>query len=682
MATAGFYRIFVNGRFVAYGPARCAHGHYRVDEVDLPLEASCNHIAVEVVNYYINSFASLMQPGFIQAELIVDGSVYAATGVTGFETYNLTERVQKMQRYSYQRPMSESYRLHPKVYGWRQGDPGDTAQLWNTSKTADKQLISRAIAPFRLSVCNIEKTVSVGRFVTGIEPKIYKRDRALTDIGDPTEAFLWGWPQEELEIHLSDDVQQWQITELETVDQDYTGDTKLTANNFAIFALSSEKTGFITTDIVCAEAGAIYLVFDETLRPNGDVDPLSMECMNAIRLDVQPGSYPFQTMEPYGFKYLKLACTNGVFTVKNLRVTELVCPQPILTSYPGKNQELAVVFKAAVENFRQNAVDIFMDCPTRERAGWLCDSFFIARTEWALTGDNVIERAFLENYRIPEKFDFLPEGMLPMCYPADTLGKQFIPNWAMWFVLELEDHVRRTGDKAFVQSFRDRVYALLNYFTQYENVDGLLEKLDGWVFVEWSQSNLLVQDINFPTNMIYARMLKAVSVLFDDPEAGEKANKLVSCIRERSFNGQFFTDNEIYKNGKPVSSGECTETCQYYAFFTCIATPELYPDLWQILLRDFGPKRVEKRLWPKIWPSNAFIGNFLRLELLLQQGKYTQLIDECLGYFAYMAKRTGTLWENITDYASCNHGFASYAAVFILEAEKHSCIHRHKMTQS
>lgn len=34
-----------------------------------------------------------------------------------------------------------------------------------------------------------------------------------------------------------------------------------------------------------------------------------------------------------------------------------------------------------------------------------------------------------------------------------------------------------------------------------------------------------------------------------------------------------------------------------------------------------------------------------------------------------MAERTGTLWENTTDYASCSHGFASYAAALILDAE-------------
>ena len=32
-----------------------------------------------------------------------------------------------------------------------------------------------------------------------------------------------------------------------------------------------------------------------------------------------------------------------------------------------------------------------------------------------------------------------------------------------------------------------------------------------------------------------------------------------------------------------------------------------------------------------------------------------------------MAERTGTLWENDTPHASCNHGFASHAAVFYVK---------------
>ena len=35
----------------------------------------------------------------------------------------------------------------------------------------------------------------------------------------------------------------------------------------------------------------------------------------------------------------------------------------------------------------------------------------------------------------------------------------------------------------------------------------VLEKLDKWVFVEWSRANSLVQDISYPTNMLFSKCL-------------------------------------------------------------------------------------------------------------------------------------------------------------------------------
>ena len=40
--------------------------------------------------------------------------------------------------------------------------------------------------------------------------------------------------------------------------------------------------------------------------------------------------------------------------------------------------------------------------------------------------------------------------------------------------------------------------ALFDYFERFRNEDGLLEKLESWVFVEWSKANHFVQDVNYP----------------------------------------------------------------------------------------------------------------------------------------------------------------------------------------
>ena len=42
-----------------------------------------------------------------------------------------------------------------------------------------------------------------------------------------------------------------------------------------------------------------------------------------------------------------------------------------------------------------------------------------------------MERQFLENFLLPESFEFLDKGMLPMCYPADHNDENYIPNWAI-----------------------------------------------------------------------------------------------------------------------------------------------------------------------------------------------------------------------------------------------------------
>lgn len=358
-----------------------------------------------------------------------------------------------------------------------------------------------------------------------------------------------------------------------------------------------------------------------------------------------------------------------LFEINNLNIVQTVCPVPLNFDFKSENEQLNRIIDAAEETFIQNSFDIFTDCPTRERAGWLCDSFFLGRAEKTFTGKNVIERNFLENFLLPESFENIPDGMLPMCYPADVNVDGFIPNWAMWFILELKDYKVRTCDSEFVSLFSKRIYRLLDWFKKYENNDGLLEHLSGWVFVEWSKANDFVQDINFPTNMLYFAALYAAGELFNDDSLKEKADRIKKTVRERSFDGEFFRDNEVYRGDLAVSTSNCTETCQYYAFFTGVATREGYPELWERLVTDFGPDRAKKGAYPEIYPSNAFIGNFLRLELLCVNGYYSQLLEEIKGYFLYMAEITGTLWEHVDTYASCNHGFASYVAELIQKAE-------------
>jgi alpha-L-rhamnosidase len=106
-------------------------------------------------------------------------------------------------------------------------------------------------------------------------------------------------------------------------------------------------------------------------------------------------------------------------------------------------------------------------------------------------------------------------------------------------------------------------------------------------------------------------------------------------------------------------------------FYFGVATPDSHGTLWRILTEEFGPDRIKQGLYPQIYPANSFVGNYLRQDLLYRAGLYDQILSEIRGYFHYMAQKTGTLWENATDAASCNHGFASHVAVWLLGIRNH-----------
>jgi len=312
---------------------------------------------------------------------------------------------------------------------------------------------------------------------------------------------------------------------------------------------------------------------------------------------------------------------------------------------------------------------VVMDCPTRERAGWLCDSYFTAQSAWYFTGDTIIEKVFLENFLLADEFPGIPEGMLPMCYPAEHADGNFIPQWAMWYVIQLEKYFERDPSADRYQ-FRRICYGLVHYFERFKNSDGLLEKLDKWNFVEWSMANEWVQDVNYPTNMIYSKMLKLIGTWFDDTELLEESEKLKQKITEQSFDGTFFVDNAIrQEDGSLKVTENRSEVCQYYAFFFNLANDdERFIESKNIILNVFGPHRKAKGLMPEIANANAFIGNYLRMEILLRWGKNRQVIEEIKDYFYVMAQTTGTLWEFDSIQGSLNHGFASFAGVAIFKA--------------
>ena len=157
--------------------------------------------------------------------------------------------------------------------------------------------------------------------------------------------------------------------------------------------------------------------------------------------------------------------------------------------------------------------------------------------------------------------------------------------------------------------------------------------------------------------------------LLGRPDLAARSASVRAAAAELAWDGEWFDDNALRgEDGALRRAGHPTETGQYYSFYFGAADPATRPALWERLRAEFGPSRDASRTWPDIPPSNAIVGAYLRLELLLRDGRAEQCLRECRGFFAPMARLTGTLWENLSPEASLDHGFASSAAWLIRRA--------------
>lgn len=641
IAAVNVYRLWINGEFIAWGPARTCHGYCRVDEILLTerLTRSENEIMIEVGAYGVNSYEWLDEKGYVQFEIGDEQRIFCATGYPGIQTFRVTEKVQKVERYSFQRTFCEA---------WQFPAPCEPVLL---EEVPQRMLLPRNIPNYIYPCYEITEKIAEGwmqeeetqepvwpRQISGISPRFK------------------GYPIDQLEAFLSGEVHRMKFQR--NNDRKEIRLFRQQEKQWQLLDLGKNLTGLIQLQVQVKEQAQIYLLFDEILA-EGDVDWTRLECSNIVRYDLDPGCYQLLTVEPYTFRYLKIIVKKGVciweqvslrLMQSSLEEKQLICPE----------KKLNRIWEAALRTFRQNGMDYYTDCPSRERAGWLCDSYFMAKAEYAITGNNILEQNFMENYLLPEKFPYIPDKMVPMCYPADHNDGVFIPNWSLWLILQLEDCAKHRRGKHMAADFRERVYRLLEWFEEFENENGLLEDLEGWVFIEWSACNNLTEGINYPTNMLYSRALTGAGNLYGDQMLLDKAQKIKEQICKDAYDGFFFHDQARRVNDRIQRQPFITETCQYYAFFCGIADIQTYPELWEILCKEFGPRRQRTRTYPEVSFSNAFIGNFLRLLLLKEQGERKQMLDEIQGYFQFMAEKTGTLWEHDNTIASCNHGFTSY----------------------
>ncbi|MBQ4112298.1 MAG: hypothetical protein IJD38_05845 [Clostridia bacterium] len=668
------YRLYVNGEVVMHGPARTAHGYCRVDEVDITehLIDGVNHIAVEVVaygrdwpGYNLYSNDCTLEDGLFIAEIEADGQVICATGQDAWQVCSIN-RSPVCERISHSRECVEIYTLDDDFYLWKLG----YGIFQDASIVGDEPvyLAHEALMP-TLKEYFFEEVTGFG--AVKVDPEL-EIEEFFYEKGHPIFASLPERPTTDCRRSVEDPNG--------TVRADFDGEGLVltpenTTDYFASWDGGESRVGFIRIAVTCEQAGVIDIVRSEIMDTDGT---LPYYFNNVTRLHVPAGLTEFVTMEPALARYMQVYFRGvGRVTVHSLSVLEDSYPDEKRASFLCSNDDINRLYKAARKTLLLNTLDIFMDCPERERGGWLCDSLWTGRAASLTLSDNRVEREYLENFLLTPA-DGMFHSFFPEVYPAlkpsykDMTG---ITTWTFWLMVEVCEFIRRTGDIVFREEHKPRIEAFVKGSRDFIGKSGLLENLP-WLFIDWSMSNLgeHQQPVSSAANALYAYMMERLGETFGHPDWVTEGKTVRNILRKAILDSgkaetlRLIPDSfTVDESGGLHSRGRYSEAATYTSLWCGLFTPEESPLLIKTVRDKMGPAPVFAKD-PMVGDSQLFIGLCIRLDMLTRLGCYDKCYEDMLAIFIpQLTEGPGTLWENrIIDTSSRCHGFTSHAGVHLM----------------
>lgn len=661
------YRLYVNGKMVVHGPARCTHGYARIDTLRMDV-AGETHIAIEVAAYtnpLMYSNDSTLEPGMLICEIQdAEGNILACTG-SDFWVTTQTGRRANVEYMSHSRGVMEVYDLTPGTLAWRQG----ISDAWAEPEVVPEIIrwLPRRSPYATYRPISFDTVQSVGD-VCALQGAKGTNTQQLAEL--LFREYYASLPKENR-------IQQLLLQE---GDAPFTGSFSLFSKNgkplsitpgekpaFLMFGMEHSEVGFIHIEISIEEQCILDVISSDHLEPNGALAGNTY----AVRYCLAPGQYDLTTFEPKLVRYMKcIFRTKGEVRVSYPELYDYTYPDARNTFFSCSDGDLNAIYAGARRTLRLNTMDIFMDCPERERGGWLCDSYFTAKAAWQMFGDASVEKDFLENFLLTDgrlKWN----GFFPEVYPANKRNPSEvgITDWSFFLAAQLCDYVCRTGDRDFALEHKDRITLFVDGLLSLRGESGLLENLTA-SFVDWSISNTsaCLSPISVPVNAVAIRALKELADLYEQPQWAKAAEEMQGVIDNMDANNSLFAgergDRAEVKNGVLQRGEIVTESGIAFELWGGLHSGDQAYISRFVNSMGCAPKN---RPDPNVGKANNFIGLIIRQEILAGLDRTEELVNELKAlYLPELRDGSGTFFEGYSDTSGC-HGANAIAGALLTQ---------------
>ena len=268
------------------------------------------------------------------------------------------------------------------------------------------------------------------------------------------------------------------------------GEVSVPANSHVHLMLDRKAlvTGYPQLTVSGGNGSKIRLTYAEALydakQQKGDRDDVGTRRALGLHDSFLPDGGDHRTFEPLWWRtwrYLDLDIQTGdaPLTLESLKAAFTAYPFEERASFNGNDPDLAKIWEISWRTARLDAHETYMDTPYYEQLQYIGDTRIQALISYAVAGDDRLAKQALSAFDNSR----MPNGLTQSRYP--TSQPQIIPTFSLLWIGMLHDYWMYRPDPAPVKDHLPGTRTVLQWFSQYEQPDGLLRKLPWWSFVDW-----------------------------------------------------------------------------------------------------------------------------------------------------------------------------------------------------
>jgi alpha-L-rhamnosidase len=458
------YRLFVNGRSVATGPAisDLANWHYETIDIAPYLQKGKNCIAATVWNFAeYRAFAQVSyQTAFVLQGHSADEAI-ANTNQSWKVIQDMAYSPHPIDMASLQSyfvvPQGEKLSAKYYTWGFEQVSCNDSAwpaaaPLWAGAKLRGYGTDGNWMLSPRPIPLMEEKQQRFGRV------------RRIEGISEINSGFLQG--SQPIEIPANK-----KVTIL--LDQSHL------TNAYPTLLVSRGKEATIT--LTYSEA-----LFDSS-RKKGNRDTIAGKKIIGLS-DIYAcdgnDNRLYAPLHFRTFRYLQMdiATKDQPLTIHDFYSVFTGYPFKENAAFTTNDPRLKDIWETGWRTARLCALDTYVDCPYYEQMQYVGDTRIQALISLYVSGDERLMKKAINDIA----HSAFQDGLTESRYPSRDM--QVIPTFSLWWVCMLHDYWMHRKDDAFVQSQLQLSASVLKWYQDKLENDGLLGKLGWWQFVDWSWS--------------------------------------------------------------------------------------------------------------------------------------------------------------------------------------------------